>query len=231
MQLLNGIFRSDLLEGHPVVHGFTTREHGNLGFGRNPGDPEVLENRRRLLETLGLSGRRLVQPRQVHSSRAVSEAAYEPGCEADATYGRSEDALHSILTADCIPLLVYHPGGVVAAIHAGWRGLMKGIIEETLRLLPPQPLVVIGPAIGPCCYEVGADVADPFERKFGAVVVDRSRPKPRVDLVQAAILQLEAAGVEECDVARLCTACHADLFYSYRRDGSSGRQMSFIGLS
>ncbi|HSP06891.1 MAG TPA: polyphenol oxidase family protein [Acidobacteriota bacterium] len=230
MILRDGILLSEVLVDQPLVHGFTTRQWGNLGFGKNPGDPEVIENRKRLFQELSLAARDLIQPKQVHSSRAVSETDFAMGFEADATYGRSPAALHSILTADCVPLLAYHPEGIVAAIHAGWRGLLGGVILETLRMLPPRSIVAIGPAIGPCCYEVGEEVASKFEQEFGAGVVNRSGPKPHLDLVHAAILQSAEAGVEECDAAHLCTACHPDLFYSYRRDGSSGRQMSFIGL-
>lgn len=230
MILHNGILLSELLAEQPVVHGFTTRQWGNLGFGRNPSDPDVIENRKRLFEELDLMERNLIQPKQVHSSRAISEADFVLGCEADATYGRSPAALHSILTADCVPLLAYHPEGMVAAIHAGWRGLLGGVITDTIRKLTPGFRVAIGPAIGPCCYEVGVEVASKFEQRFGPSVVDYAHAKPHLDLIQAAILQLAEAGVEEWDAAHLCTSCHPDLFYSYRRDGFSGRQMSFIGL-
>lgn len=231
MILRNGIFQSDLLLEAPVVHGFTTRRWGNLGFGKNPGDPEVVENRRQLFSALQLSDRRQIQPKQVHSSRVVGEAEFQPGCEADATYGKSPRALHSILTADCIPILLFHPDGVVAAVHAGWRGLIGGVIGASLAAIPLHPIAVIGPAIGVCCYEVGEDLAAQFESAFGLDVVDRSFPKPHLDLVRVALLQLQGGQVEECDAAHLCTACHSDLFFSYRRDGSSGRQMAFIGLA
>src|SRR5262245_49639915 len=116
MILTNGILSSELLLEQPVVHGFTTRESGNLGYGKNPGDPDVVENRHKLFSTLGLEGRILVQPKQVHSASVVSNQDFVPGCEADASYGDSADTLHSILTADCLPVLVYQPSGIVAAI-------------------------------------------------------------------------------------------------------------------
>ena len=230
MNLHNGILQSDLLADVPVVHGFTTRQWGNLGFGKNPGDPEVLANRQRLFDALGLTERALIQPKQVHSATVTSVEQFIPGCEADASYGSTPAALHSILTADCVPVLVYHPAGVVAAIHAGWRGLAANIIGATLSKLPPSPVAAIGPAIGVCCYEVGEDVAAQFEGMFGAGVVDRSYPKPHLDLVRVAFLQLQDAGVLHVDAAHFCTYCHPDLFFSYRRDGSSGRMLSFIGL-
>jgi hypothetical protein len=231
MQFQNGILRSDLLVDLPVVHGFTTIACGNLGFGKNPGDPDVIANRQRLFAELRLADRILVQPKQTHSARVVSVAEFAPGCEADATFGGSGYCLHSILTADCVPLLAYHPSGVVAAIHAGWRGLMADIIPAAIALLPKHPMVAIGPAIGPCCYEVSEDLAGKFEHKYGSDVVDRSSAKPHLDLVRAALIQLRQAGVEDIDAAHLCTSCHPDLFFSYRRDGSSGRQLAFIGLA
>jgi YfiH family protein len=149
--------------------------------------------------------------------------------EADATFSHSQGDLVSVLTADCIPSLLYHPQGVVAAIHAGWRGLANEIIPKSLKMLPPNPLAVIGPSIGPCCYEVGEDLADEFKARFGTGVVEQ-KSKPHLNLAQVAILQLQHSGVEEMDVCLFCTFCHSELFFSFRRDGSSGRMMSFIGL-
>ena len=231
MRLENGILVSTLFEGTGIMHGFTTRSWGNLGFGKNPGDPEVVENRKALFEALQLTGRNHIQPRQVHSSRGISSLDFEPGMEADSTFTSSTQDLLSILTADCLPVLVYHPVGVAAAIHAGWRGLYDGIIPNALSMLPPKPLVAIGPAIGPCCYEIGEDLAKQFQDKFGSEVILTQRDrKPHLDLQRAAFHQLQNAGVEDVEIANLCTFCHPDLFFSYRRDGSSGRMMSFIGL-
>jgi len=227
----NGIFKSTLLEDAGIVHGFTTRRWGNLGFGKNPGDPEVVSNRKALFQELDLTERNHIQPRQVHSSHGISSNEFEPGMEADATFSASNRDLLSVLTADCLPLLVYHPIGVVAAIHAGWRGLYDGIIPNAISMLPPAPTVVVGPAIGPCCYEIGENLAAQFEEKFGArVLIQSPGHKPHLDLQRAAYMQLQDAGVEEIEIANLCTFCHPDLFFSYRRDGSSGRMMSFIGL-
>ena len=98
-------------------------------------------------------------------------------------------------------------------------------------MLPPSPIVVIGPAIGPCCYEIGEDLAAQFEERFGSNVLIRAEnKKPHLDLQRAAYFQLQDAGVEEIEIANLCTSCHPDQFFSYRRDGSSGRMMSFITL-
>lgn len=230
MILENGIFRSPLLYQFPVVHGFTSRASGNLGFGKKSGDPEVIANRKKLFESLNLHGRSHIQPRQIHSDITIDASDFVPGCEADAGYTRDSQHVLSVLTADCIPVLLYHPDGVVSAVHAGWRGIQSEIIPKTLAILPLGTVAVIGPAIGPCCYEVGEDLAEDFEKQFGKEVVDRTRLKPHLDLIRAAELQLLRSGVEEMEASHLCTSCHPDLFFSYRRDGSSGRQMSFITL-
>ena len=136
------------------------------------------------------------------------------------------------MTADCIPLLIYHPDGLVAVIHAGWRGLYSEIIEKTLARLPKGVFAAAGPSIGPCCYEVDEDLAAQFEKKFGAEAVVRNPgAKPHLDLRAVAIRQLQYAKVEDMEISHLCTFCHPDLFFSYRRDGSSGRMMALICLN
>ncbi len=214
-----------------MVHGFTTRAWGNLGFGKKPGDPEVIANRLNLFESEQLDPRTLIQPKQVHSNICVSAAEFVPGMQADATHSKSPTVLLSILTADCLPILVYHPEGVIAAIHAGWRGIYEKIIPKTLAMLPDGAQASIGPSIGPCCYEVGEDLAGQFVNQFGSNVSVAGKDKPHLDLRLAATLQLQESGVEEVEVCEICTSCHPYLFFSYRRDGSSGRMMSYIGLN
>jgi YfiH family protein len=227
MNLKDGIFTSELL---PVLHGFTTRECGNLGYGKNYDDPEVTANRTKLFDQLDVHNRIHVQPKQIHSSKTIDAETFQSGIEADASFTNSNRYLLSVLTADCLPILIYHPDGVVAAVHAGWRGLLKGIVSDTMRHIPSEPVATIGPSIGVCCYEVSEDLAGDFASKFGEQFVNRNKPKPHLDLVGAAMRQLMDSGTQEIDAAHLCTKCHPELFFSYRRDGSSGRQMSFIGL-
>jgi YfiH family protein len=225
MNLKDGIFTSELI---PALHGFTTREWGNLGFGKNYGDPEVIANRAKLFDALKIQNRIHVQPRQIHSTKVIDAHQFEPGVEADGSFSNSSRHLLSILTADCLPILLYRPDGVVAAVHAGWRGLFNGIIPEAMRFVPDASIAVIGPAIGQCCYEVSEDLGNDFAAKFGEHLVDRKKTKPHLDLIGAAIQQLASGGVKDIEAAHLCTRCHPDLFFSFRRDGSSGRQMSFI---
>lgn len=230
MILRGNFLQSELFAHLPVVHGFTLRGAGNLGFGKNSGDPEVIANRDELFRKLGVSNRLHIQPKQVHSPDSIHAADFRPGMAADGIFTDSNQHLISILTADCLPLLAYHPDGVVAAIHAGWRGLFDDVIPNTLAKLLRNPVVAVGPAIGVCCYEVGQDLARQFEAKFGPEVVDFTKPKPHLNLALVALQQLQQAGVEQFEVAHICTYCHPDLFFSYRREGSAGRMMSFIGL-
>jgi YfiH family protein len=219
------IFRSELI---PTLHGFTTREWGNLGYGKNPGDPDVSANRLWLFDTLNVRDRIHIQPKQVHSATVIDANQFVPGQEGDASFTDTSQHLLSVLTADCIPILFYHPDGLVAATHAGWRGLLNEIIPATLKVLPKNPVAVLGPAIGTCCYEVNEELAKDFFDRFGASVIDRNFEKPHIDLVGSAILQLQQGGVSELEATDFCTYCHPDLFFSYRRDGSSGRQMAYI---
>lgn len=225
MILQDGILRSELI---PTLHGFTTRQWGNLGYGKNPGDPDVTANRLRLFDALNVLDRIHIQPKQVHSATVIDANQFVSGQEGDASFSNSSQHLLSVLTADCIPILLYHPDGVVAVTHAGWRGLLNGIISATLKMLPENPVAVLGPAIGKCCYEVSEELAKDFSDRFGESVVDRNYEKPHVDLVGSAIRQLQQARVSELEAAHFCTRCHPELFFSYRRDGSSGRQMAYI---
>jgi YfiH family protein len=130
-----------------------------------------------------------------------------------------------LLTADCLPVAIARRNGdrpALAVLHVGWRGLLAGIVANGAAVLGDGPLAAaIGPGIGPCCYEVGAEVAEPFEREFGAEVVKDTK----LDLWRAAELALRRAGVAEVERTDLCTFCHAELFFSHRRDrGVTGRQ-------
>jgi YfiH family protein len=130
-----------------------------------------------------------------------------------------------LLTADCMPIALVRSDGeppAAAILHAGWRGLLAGIIGSGVRALASRRLVAaIGPSIGPCCYEVGEEVAAPFREAFGADVATDGT----LDLRLAATRALRAAGCVAVDHIDLCTACNSHLFFSHRRDGKrTGRQ-------
>jgi hypothetical protein len=127
-----------------------------------------------------------------------------------------------LLTADCIPVAITHAGGGrLAVLHAGWRGLEAGIVEAGTAAVGGELVAAVGPGAGPCCYEVGEDVAERLETRFGAGVVRDGR----ADLWLCARRALEAAGARAVAVAEECTICNAGRYFSHRRDrGVTGRQ-------
>src|SRR5512133_3875519 len=191
-------------------HGFSTRRGGvspqpwsslNLGgaVGDEPG--RVAENWRLLEEATGLSFARV---RQVHGARVVTAAApCAPGDEADAVVSRTAGVAAGVAVADCVPVLIADPAsGAVAAVHAGWRGTVARAVAAAVEALssgggahPRDLLAAIGPSIGPCCYEVSPELAARFEETFGAGVVDRRRPAPRLDLWESNARALREAGL------------------------------------
>ena len=179
-------------------------------------------------ELLGAVGAgRIVQVKQVHGARAVlaGEAA---GQEADALVGRAggDGVAVGVRVADCVPVLVASAAtGDVGAIHAGWRGLVGGVVEAGVELLGRGELVAaIGPCIGACCFEVGRDVGE----RIGFVVREAG-DKVYVDLRAAVRARLVALGVGAVDDVPGCTRHEPGRFHSFRRDGAnSGRMLAAI---
>jgi YfiH family protein len=181
------------------------------------------------------------RPVQVHGAVVLSA---DSGCalgEADASVATRPGVAVGVVTADCVPVLVSAGGGAVAAVHAGWRGLARGVIPRALEALaaaaPGAGLVAaIGPSIGACCYEVDAPVVEAMRERFGAAAEGALRPvRPGhalLDLAALARAALLAAGVPAASigvVAGACTRCDAERFHSFRRDGPrAGRLLSWI---
>ncbi|HWG57275.1 MAG TPA: polyphenol oxidase family protein [Gaiellaceae bacterium] len=207
---------------------FSTRRGGvsegpyeSLNLGRLTGDEvsRVDENRRRLCAEVGTEPERLALNRQIHSAlvhRADPARRGEPG---DGLWTDEPRLPLLAFTADCLPIaLVRADSGApaVAILHAGWRGLLGGIVAAGVAALGGDGLAAcVGPAIGPCCYEVGEEVGDPFSATFGDDVL-RGR---NLDLWTSAERSLRAAGVQAVERVDLCTACNPDLFFSHRRTG------------
>jgi polyphenol oxidase len=205
---------------------FTTREGGvsegpyeSLNLGRLTGDDveRVDENRRLLCAEIGADAGRLALNRQVHSTlvhRAEPGARGEPG---DGLWTDEPGQPILAMTADCLPIALARADGepAVAVVHAGWRGLLAGIVRVGTETLGGRLQAAIGPAIGPCCYEVGEEVSTPFVEAFGADVVDGRK----LDLWSSAERALNAAGVVDVLRTDLCTFCHPELFFSHRRTG------------
>lgn len=180
-----------------------------------------------------------LEVKQVHSARVIAAEQWQPGIEADGLATNSSGARLAVKTADCAPLLLLDPvQRAIAAVHAGWRGAVQGIAAEAVRLMgerfgcrPEDLLAALGPAIGPCCYEVGPEVAVQF-RDWFPERNDLHR-RARIDLRLALFRQLRAAGVRELhvDSSDACTFCGGAQFHSWRRDGAAaGRMFSAIAL-
>ncbi len=238
------LLSSALLAGFP--HGFTTRRGGasrtrfeslNLGAGVGDEASHVEANWQTLCRATGLEFARV---RQVHGDRVViARAASDLSEEADAVISAQPGLAACVSVADCVPILIGDPrSGAVAAIHAGWRGTLAHTAERAVEALarelgahPGDLLAAIGPAIGPCCYEVSRDLAQVFRDDLGTRVAEPGAGSSRVDLWLANELVLRKAGLagERIEVLGRCTACEPETFFSYRRDrGCTGRQVGFI---
>ena len=204
----------------------------NLGILTDDDRGRVLRNRELLVEALRRDRHGVVMGRQVHGAEVeVRDSAPKPGDplrQTDAQITRWPSLTPLVLVADCVPLVLAAPGAV-AAVHCGWRGILAGVVERALDALREQAdrdrvSAAIGPGIGPCCYEVGADVRVAFEQAgHGAEVL----PDGRVDLPLAVRAVLERTGFppDRISTAGLCTSCNPELFFSHRRDGGvTGRQ-------
>jgi YfiH family protein len=211
---------------------FTTRAHGNLSTLRGEGSEHGRRERARLCAELGL--RWLCASRQAHGTTVLRVRSEEgSGGEALAVDADGHaTALHGVgmmvLVADCLPVLLASRGAV-AALHAGWRGLAGGVLEEGVRAVRElagagEIVAFVGPGAGPCCYEVGEEVHAAFA---GAGRVGARN----LDLPSLAHERLLAAGVDRVELAGWCTICDEDL-YSHRRDGArAGRQAGIVWLS
>jgi YfiH family protein len=251
----------------------------NLGFTDWDTRATVLSNRKNFLAAVGASKMRLVALRQIHSdiahrvdaAKSIESQGSSPEVplQGDALFTREPGLLLAIQTADCIPILLADTKRrAIAAIHAGWRGTLHRIAEKTLGRMqmefgtrPQDVVAALGPEIGQCCYEVGADVAkefqaqfpnarDWFEGPFDALASGENdpnwlpwltmrppghpQPPPRVrlDLLAANHAILAGAGVPTENIATsgFCTACRTDLFFSYRRERTTGRLMAVIAI-
>lgn len=170
---------------------------------------------------------------QIHSAQVVDAANMGLLKRADASYTDKPGVVCAVMTADCLPVLVCaSDGSRVAAIHAGWRGLLAGIISNTLAaMVLDNVLVWLGPAIGPNCFEVGDDVRDAFLQKnadFAFAFKAQGSGKWLADIYQLARIDLAALGINKIYGGAFCTFTGQDRFYSYRRDKETGRMATLI---
>jgi YfiH family protein len=234
---------SPSLEGLGFLAAWTERTGGvsdgpygslNLSF-RGDRSSLVRENRRRVIDALDIPP--FAVSRQPHRSALalIGPARAGAGFHRRWRAIRGADALATgrpgipvaVLAADCVPLVLTSPGrGVLVAVHAGWRGLAAGILARAVgRFLEPADIhAAIGPAIGPCHYEVNAEVADAVGGGAGHAVTEQRDGGLYLDLPGTVEAALEASGVRVIDRSEECTACSPDRFFSHRRDGVAGRQ-------
>ncbi|HBN08553.1 MAG TPA: peptidoglycan editing factor PgeF [Cyanobacteria bacterium UBA8530] len=178
--------------------------------------------------------------KQIHGNEVVRVDHEAEFLEGDALITNKAGIPVAVMTADCVPILLNDPvRGAIAAIHAGWRGTEKKIVQATIArmgleygTLPKDLFAAIGPAIGPCCYEVGSEVFSELSKLPGAedCLSERSG-KTYADLKKLNSHQLKEAGVTEISISDSCTRCEKELFFSYRRDGAhAGRMISAIEI-
>jgi YfiH family protein len=259
-----------------LIHAFSARSGGvsplegervlNLGFTDWDTRENVLENRRRFQTATGAKALPLITLKQFHSDVIyLFEGAPADPCSGDASITNRPGLLLAIQTADCVPILLVDPKKrAIAAIHAGWRGTLTRIAPKTIGKMqmhfgtnPRDLLTAIGPSVGPCCYEVGTEVATQFLSQFPDapdyfdefrtgeepnpiqwlnMMPPGHQPPPKgvlLDLRKANRSQLLSAGLrpQNIHIIDLCTACRPDLLFSYRKQGlTSGRLMSVIAL-
>lgn len=175
---------------------------------------------------------------QVHGIAAVDAEKCPKNENADAAHARRANVVCAVMTADCLPVLFCDRAGtVVAAAHAGWRGLLGGVLESTMAAMavpPGQLLAWLGPAIGPDRFEVGDEVRASFladDAGAAAAFVAHAPGKWLADIYCLARRRLQRAGVAQIDGGGLCTVSEPDRFFSYRRDGVTGRMASLIWLA
>ena len=219
------------------VGGVSTEGYASLNLASHvEDDPQrVEENRRRLAEALQLPD----QPQWLEQShsRRVLDLDSDTSRDGDAAVTRRPGRVAVVLTADCLPVLFCdRAGSVVAAAHAGWRGLAGGILENTVAAMatPPNELMAwLGPAIGPQHFEVGDEVRDAFLRDLAQAEDAFRATRPGhwlCDLYRLARLRLRRAGLQRVYGGDRCTGSEADAFFSYRREPRCGRQASLIWL-
>lgn len=222
--------------------GVSTGRYKSLNLGGRWGDDarHVAENRRLLASDGGFDLARLTCARQVHGAdcliadgRAPDEVALQ---SADAVLTSEPGRAVGVYTADCLPILFADGTGRVGAAHAGWRGTVAGIAAATFAAMqqmgttPRSIHAVLGPCIGPCCFEVGEEVAAEFQRVAPRAVVRRPEwPRPHIDLRVANTDLLGAAGCRHTSVFPFCTMCDEERFFSFRRDRAGiGQMLSFV---
>lgn len=220
------------------IGGTSSAPYATLNFGDHVGDlPDKVQRNRLLLRAM-LPGEPLWL-KQVHGTRvADADVCEESTPVADASISRRAGRVCVVMTADCLPVLFCDKAGtVVAAAHAGWRGLLDGVLENTIAAMQcpaGQLMAWLGPAIGPGAFEVGDEVRQAFVSRdpaaAAAFTVSNSQDKWLADLYRLARQRIEGCGLNAIYGGGLCTFHDSERYFSYRRDGITGRMASLIWL-
>lgn len=248
---------SPLLTAHGVTHCFTTRRGGvsegcysSLSFRTHCDDTRenLIENYRRISDACGFDAEKAVLCRQVHGTRVYKVTADDAGKgfyrendfgDADGLMTKEKHIPLICFMADCVPILLYDSvTGACAAVHSGWRGTAGAIAVRAIEEMNGQYgtkaeniVAAIGPSIGQCCFEVGHEVRDAFDQELHFAFKDNARGRLMCDLWAINTRLLEKAGVksENIDVARECTACNGELYFSHRATmGKRGNMLAAI---
>ncbi|NKQ41017.1 MAG: peptidoglycan editing factor PgeF [Sulfurovum sp.] len=243
----------ELLDGCPYTkYHVTQKDMGSacdfsMALHTGEDSKQVMQNRGKLAEHFG-EEYRFCGTRQVHGDKVfVLNSHHEMGwrdltdaVEADAIVTNLPHMALTILTADCVPILLYDPiAKAIGAVHAGWKGSKSNITRKTIKTMqnqygsrPQDIIAAIGPAIGVCCYEVGLDVAEYFVDHSEIVQPSKRKGKFQLDLKAINGMQLLDAGLmrSNIEISDICTACYSDIYFSYRKDSCSGRFISAIAI-
>lgn len=211
------------VEALNIPHGFGTKHFGY-----------------KELENLGLG--RTFELEQVHGKDVLFLKEGEPlpshPLPYDGVLTDRKDLVLVIRTADCAPVFLWNPKKeVIGALHCGWRGILKGILGEAIKVIqevfcssPSDLIAVIGPHICEDCYKVGADLAQRFVKKYGPEVIQHRSGHIFLKLGECIKRELQHYGINDIYLLDFCTSCNEQLFYSYRRSSTSLRQLNFIAL-
>jgi len=227
------------------ISGESKGVYAGLNLAQHVGDdPQTVEQNRRQLSTVLALPNEPFWLNQVHQATALNTSTQNKVLkgsvvpDADASFSSQENRVCAVMTADCLPVLICNSqGNKVSAIHAGWRGLAEGVIENSIAGLNERPgrlMAWLGPAIGPQAFEVGEEVRCTFVEKFAQAEAAFIQNRPGhylADIYQLARLVLDSVGVKAIYGGEYCTFNDANHFYSYRRDGTTGRQASLIWFS
>ncbi|OGF67452.1 MAG: hypothetical protein A2Y62_14225 [Candidatus Fischerbacteria bacterium RBG_13_37_8] len=234
-----------------IIHAFSTKRTGvsnlpfealNLGYCNQDSRENVIANRNLFFTALSVENFKLISPVQQHSDSfcEIEENTPLDNITADGLFTLQKEFILSIQTADCFPIIIYEPSAeIIGIVHAGWKGVLNEIIIKTITAItdkynvkPKNLMIGIGPGIQQCCYEIKEDVLELFEKQlpYAKKCIRYEYNKIKLDLLHLLLFQLWSLRVSHNTInyIKLCTHCNSRYFFSFRREGPTGRLMSII---